>query len=114
MEVFCGQRVPLDIDLRQAYFSEKQAGEISSTWGSMIRKLMRDRDMDLVVELDGVIRSHYPARDAERVERLLGVINNRVSWTPEELSNELPAISALTAHLGGPATEDELLDSLKH
>ena len=113
VEVFCGQRVPLDIDLRQAYFSEKQAVEISSTWGSMIRKLMRDRDMDLVVELDGVIRSHYPARDAERVERLLGVINNRVSWTPEELSNELPAISALTAHLGGPATEDELLDSLK-
>ena len=113
VEVFCGQRIPLDIDLRQEYFSDKQAEEISYTWARMIRKLMRDRDMDLVVELDGVVRTHYPARDAERVERLLGVINNRVSWTPEELSNELPAISALTAHLGGPATEDELLARLK-
>ncbi|MGA0848098.1 MAG: hypothetical protein ACO3PY_05785 [Pontimonas sp.] len=113
VEVFCGQREPQDIDLRQLFFSERQADEMSSSWASMIRKLFRDKDLDLIVELDRVLREHYPARDAGRLDRIRAVIQARESWTPDEFATELPAISALTAHLGGPETEDELLDHLR-
>ena len=112
-EVFCGQREPTDIDLKQNYISERQADEMSSSWGSMIRKLFRDRDLDLIVELDHVLREHYPARDAARLNRIRAVIQARESWTADEFTTELPAISTLTAHLGGPETEDELLSLLR-
>ena len=112
-EVFCGQREPTDIDLKQNYISERQADEMSNSWGSMIRKLFRDRDLDLIVELDRVLREHYPARDAARLNRIRAVIQARESWTADEFTAELPAISTLTAHLGGPETEDELLSLLR-
>lgn len=113
VEVFCGQREPKDIDLRQTWFSDRQVDEMSNSWGTMIRKLFRDQDLDLIVELDRVLREHYPARDASRLDRIRAVIQAREAWTPDEFAAELPAISALTAHLGGPATEDELLDLLR-
>lgn len=113
VEVFCGQREPKDIDLRQSWFSDRQVDEMSTSWGSMIRKLFRDKDLDLIVELDRVLRDHYPARDSARLDRIRAVIQARESWTPDEFAAELPAISSLTAHLGGPETEDELLDLLR-
>jgi hypothetical protein len=113
VEVFCGQREPTDIDLKQSYISERQADEMSNSWGTMIRKLFRDRDLDLIVELDRVLREHYPARDASRLNRIRAVIQARESWTADEFTAELPAISALTAHLGGPQSEDELLSLLR-
>lgn len=113
VEVFCGQREPKDIDLRQHWFSDRQVEEMSTAWGALIRKLFRDRDLDLIVELDRVLREHYPARDASRLERIRAVIQAREAWSIEEFTAELPAISAFTAHLGGPADEDELVETLR-
>lgn len=113
VEVFCGSRIPKDIDLRQSFFTENQASKISATWGGMIRKLMIQQDMDIIVELDGILREHYPAKDTDRVNRVAKVIQNKETWTPQELVNELPAISSLTAHLGGPQSEADLLRVLE-
>ena len=113
VEVFCGQRVPTDIDLRQTFFTDDQATRISTSWGALIRKLMIQKDMDIIVELDRVLREHYPAKDNERLVRLKDVIQNRDSWTPQQIANELPAITNLTAKLGGPSTEADLLKVLK-
>lgn len=113
VEVFCGQRIPTDIDLRQTFFTDDQATRISTTWGALIRKLMIQKDLDIIVELDRVLREHYPAKDSERLTRLKDVIQNRDTWTPQQIANELPAITNLTAKLGGPATEADLLKALK-
>ena len=113
VEVFCGARTPADINLHESFFSDDQATKISSNWGGMIRKLMIQQDMDIIVELDKLIREHYPAKDNDRVTRVLSVIQNKEAWTAQQLANELPAISSLTAHLGGPKTEAELLQALK-
>lgn len=113
VEVFCGSRIPKDIDLRQSFFTETQATKISATWAGMIRKLMMQQDMDIIVELDRVLREHYPAKDSDRLSRVANVIQNKETWSPQELVNELPAISNLTAHLGGPQSEADLLRVLE-
>ena len=113
VEVFCGQRQPIDIDLRETFFTEEQANRISAAWGAMIRKLMIQQDMDIITELDRVLREKYPAKDAERLRRTNAVIQNRDVWNAQQLANELPAISALSAELGGPSTEGDLLKALK-
>ena len=79
----------------------------------MIRKLMIQQDMDIITELDRVLREKYPAKDAERLRRTNAVIQNRDVWNAQQLANELPAISALSAELGGPSTEGDLLKALK-
>ena len=111
-EVFCGLRVPQDIDLHEAYCTEEQANRISVQWGALIRRLMRERDLDLITDLNEVMRQHYPARDADRVRRTREVIENRYVWSPDELLLELPAIDALTKALGGPSTEDGVMQLL--
>lgn len=113
VEVFCGLREPADIDLHQTFFTDAQASELSERWAALIRRLLRERDIDLITDLDRVIRDHYPARDASRLEILREVITGRRTWTPDDLVNELPAISSLTAGVGGPSTEDDLLHSLR-
>ncbi|MGA0103173.1 MAG: hypothetical protein ACO3LH_05610 [Steroidobacteraceae bacterium] len=113
VEVFCGAREPKDIDLKQAAFSETQAERLSSTWGALIRRLMTQQGIDIIVELDRIVRENYPAKDAKRVQRLIQVIHNQSSWEPEELANELPALTALTGSLGGPTDENELLETLR-
>lgn len=113
MEVFCGLRVPKDIDLYENVFNDDQAAALSTTWGGLIRKLMLSKGMDIIVELDKVIREHYPVKEPERVGLLVDVIHNRSTWTPEQFAAELPAISALTAEMGGPASEDELIEALR-
>jgi hypothetical protein len=113
VEVFCGYRNPRDIDLRREFFTDSQARDISAAWGALVRKLMTQSGIDLITDLDRVLRLHYPAKDASRLEQTLAVIQNRQTWTADQLANELPAISALTADLGGPRNEDDLLDALK-
>lgn len=113
VEVFCGARVPMDIDLRQAFFTEREAVEMSERWGALIRRLLRERDIDLITDLDAVLRQHYPARDAERLKVLHEVITARATWNSDQLANELPAIAALTAEIGGPTSEEALLQDLK-
>ena len=56
-----------------------------------------------------MIRNYYPTRDRERLTNLTNVIMNRSTWTPDQLSNELPAITHMTGRLGGPTNEDDLL-----
>ena len=112
MEVFTGQRVPSDIDVNQHSFTESDAEEISIRFGKLIRKLMVLNDYDPISDFDLVASHHYPAKDAERVAKLLDVLWNKDMWKPEELLNELPAITSMSAALSGPTTEDELLDHL--
>lgn len=112
VEVFCGNRVPKDIELHEAFFTEDQAKSMSQRWGAMVRKLLLAQGIDLITELDRIIRERYPAKDTDRVARLVDVIHNRDAWTPDQLSNELPAISELTSRLGGPRDEDALLKEL--
>jgi hypothetical protein len=113
VEIFCGVREPADIDLRQHFFTQDQADELTGRWATLVRKLLRDRDLDLITDLDRVLRQHYPARDVERVESLREVIIGKATWGPDALTRELPAISTLTAGIGGPVSETELLDKLK-
>ena len=114
IEVFCGYRVPKDIDVGAFDFSTVQASRYSEAWGSLIRKLMTASGVDLITELDVTIHHHYPARDAARLEKLRDVIHNRDVWDPGELANELPALAAFTGAMGGPSDEDSLIDELKH
>lgn len=112
-EVFCGLRVPKDIDLRQSFFTDAQAEALSSSWGALIRKLIRDQDLDLITDLDRILREAYPVKEPERLNTTRGVIQNTYVWSPDELISELPAALALTTALGGPRTEDELLHLLQ-
>ena len=113
VEVFCGVRVPSDIDLRQSFFTATGAVEFSRDWGRLIRRLMAARDIDVITDLERVLRERYPARDTERVDLLLDVIRDNQYWTPPQLTKELSALVTFTADMGGPTTEDELLDLLR-
>lgn len=113
IEVFVGRRIPSDIDVSTSFFTEEQAREFSQKWGALIRKLMMQKSIDLITELDKTLRVHYTAGDADRVEMVASVIKNNQTWTADQLAYELPAISALTSHLGGPDSESALLDALK-
>ena len=113
VEVFCGTRIPKDIDLQVADFSQFQAAKYSEAWGSLIRRLMTTAGIDLITELDVTIHRHYPARDAVRLEKLRDVIHNRDVWDPVQFANELPAIALFTGAMGGPADEDSLITELK-
>lgn len=112
LEVFTGGRTPKDFDYQSNYFSDTQAESFSRAWGGLFRQLLLDKRVDLVLELNRVIRESYPARDYDRVEQLIDVIHNRRVWTGDDLARELPALSQLTAQLGGPATENDLLKQL--
>jgi 2-dehydro-3-deoxyphosphogalactonate aldolase len=79
----------------------------------LAKRLMMQRGVDVITELDKVIRNTYPPKDARRVDLLLGVIQNRGTWTADQLTNELPAITTMTAEMGGPAVEVELLDEVQ-
>lgn len=113
IEVFCGYRVPKDLDLHTEEFSDLQASRYSEAWGALIRRLMTGAGIDLITELDLTIHRHYPARDSSRVEKLRGVIHNRDAWDANEFANELPALVAFTEAMGGPADEDLLINELK-
>ena len=113
MEVFTGERTPSDIDLDLAQFTEQQAEQISKQYGALIRKLMVMSDFDPITDLSKVIYHHYPARDSDRVRQIEDVLWNRAIWAPDQLTNELPALTELSRALSGPSTEDELLSKLR-
>ena len=112
MEVFCGARIPRDIDISTRFYTTEHAHTASSNWAKLIRRLLIDSGHDIIDELDRIVRLHYPVREPERVERLVAVIQSRSQWNPDELQQELPAITALTAALGGPANEEALLKAI--
>lgn len=113
VEVFCGARIPKDIDLKVDFFSETQAKELSLAWAALIRRLMIQNEVDIITELKHTIYLNYPANDHVRVQKIIEVIQNKSTWTSLELTAELPAIAALTAALGGPGNEQLLLASLQ-
>lgn len=109
VEVFCGQRIPLDIDLRGSFFSAEQARRFSDRWAKAFRRQMMLNEFDVITDLDRTIREYYPAGDAARLDKLVAVIQNRATWEPDELSIELPAITQLLNGLGYPITDETQL-----
>lgn len=112
VEVFCGARIPRDIDIAARFFTEDQASAISANWAKLVRRLLIEAGLDIVDELGRLVRTHYPVREPDRVSVLKDVIQSRARWSSDQLLMELPAIAAFTAALGGPADEQELLRSL--
>jgi hypothetical protein len=108
-EVFCGQRIPSDERLLSQYVSGYDAETCSKNWGRLLRKLMSDNGLDIFEDLGAVIQKHYPAGDAHRVEKLIEVAQSRAVWTPDELLQEIAALTALSEALGGPTDEEDLL-----
>ena len=108
-EVFCGQRIPSDERLLSQYVSGYDAETCSKNWGRLLRKLIYAAGLDHVDDLSSVIQKHYPAGDAHRVEKLIEVAQSRAVWTPDELLQEIAALTALSEALGGPTDEEDLL-----
>ena len=113
VEVFAGLRVPKDIELYQAFFTPDQAAALTGNWGALARKLIRNQDMDLITDMDRILRDSYPVKEPERLKRMREVLQNKYTWSPEELIEELPAIVSFTGNLEGPSTEEELLELLQ-
>ena len=112
MEVFCGARLPKDIDVSTRFFTDDHSYTVSANWAKLIRRLLITSGHDIIEELDSLIRAHYPVREPDRVSQLIAVIQNRTQWNPDELLRELPAITAFTAALGGPENEETLLQAI--
>lgn len=110
--VFIGTAKPSCIDLTKAAFTTEQANNVSAQYGALIRKLMALQDYDPMTDSAKVIHRFYPAKDSNRVEALTEVLWNRGAWTPDQLQNELPAITEMSKALEGPSTEEELLTTL--
>ena len=108
-EVFCGQRIPKDIDLSSTFYTAEDASGMSKIWAKTFRRLVSSEGYDIYEDLDKVLRLHYPAKDVDRLELITQVIRSANVWTPEQLVNEIPALTKLTAALGGPKTEEELV-----
>ena len=109
IEVFTGERVPKDIDIYEWIFSTSMAEQRSIQWAKLMRTLMMQEGIDIISDLDDLLRDHYPARDAHRLNKIKDVLLRNGTWTPEELKIELPAITALSRALGGPTDESTLL-----
>ena len=108
-EVFCGVRTPKDIDLSSTFYTESDASTISRAWAKIFRRLVSSKGYDIYEDLDTVLRLYYPAKDIDRLELITRVVRSETVWTPDQLVNEVPAVTKLTAALGGPEMEEELL-----
>jgi len=108
-EVFCGQRIPSDERLLSQYVSGYDAEICSKNWGRLLRKLIHDAGLDSHDDLSALIQKHYPAGDAARIKKLIEVCHSRAVWSPDELLQEIPAITAMSMAMGGPTDEKGLL-----
>lgn len=113
VEVFCGYRVPEDIDLDVVQFTNVTSVRFSHAWAAYVRKLLIAKQYDVISDLPRVIEKFYPAKGQTRIRKLQDVIYSRDVWTPEELSVELPTITQFGAELGGPISEKDLLKTLE-
>jgi hypothetical protein len=109
VEVFCGTRVPKDFQESIRIFSASQVENFSTNWSKQMRSLMMAQGIDIVDELDAVVRKYYPAGDNERVSKLKDVLTRRAVWSPDEFVYEIPALVAMTAELDGEMTEEQFL-----
>lgn len=111
-EVFCGQRIPKDVDLDIQFRTDIEAADFSRGYARLVRQLMAYRGFDLFENLDKVVKTYYPAGDQDRVQKVSSVLLNQAVWTPEELRIELPALVAVSTELGGPASQEQLIDEI--
>lgn len=109
VEIFCGLRKPKDIDLYARKLTDSQAEKQSLQWAKSMRQLMISNGIDIISDLDKVLRENYPARDVKRLSKIKNVLIKGETWTPLEFELELPAITAFSAALGGPDTESAFL-----
>jgi hypothetical protein len=112
MEIFCGVRLPKDIDLDKHSFTNSDALKFSEGFGRRVRALFRARGLDIIEDLRTTVHKYYTAGDDTRVEKVSQVVLKKAVWTPEELSYEMPALLSLTSALNGPETEDQLLQEV--
>jgi len=112
-EVFCGKREPVDICLDNYFFTEDEAESYSKVIGRLLRFGLMTNGIDPITELDDFLREHYPCREPERLKMLRQVVFNTGTWTADQLLTELTGLTALTAQVQGPQTEEELVAYLK-
>lgn len=113
VEVFCGYRVPEDIDLDVVQFTNVTSVRFSHAWAAYVRKLLISKQYDVISDLPRVVDKFYPAKGLTRIKKLQDVIYSRDVWSPEELAVELPTITQFGAELGGPVSEEDLLKTLE-
>jgi hypothetical protein len=113
LEVFLGYRVPRDFDTGALSIPEYEAQNCSLALARLFRRLISAQGYDLLEDLDRALLDHYGIREAERVQRLHDVLLSRCSYTSDQLSLELPALTHFAAALGGPITESELLREIR-
>ena len=94
-------------------FNPKRAETFSHNYARLIRKLFVQQDLDLIENLDMTVFQHYPAKDKDRVAFLKTVLTSKSSWSPDELQTELVALTSLSNALGGPSTEEDLIEFLR-
>lgn len=111
-EVFCGYRVPTDIVLDTVFIPPDKVDEYCSQLGRLLRKLLAQQNFDLIDDLSVVLHRFYPTHEAQRTGRVEALIRGESRLTQVELQAELLSLSKLTGALGGPATEEELLEAL--
>lgn len=108
-EVFCGHRAPKDIKLCTPFYTEADAMGMSKLWAKAFRRLASNAGYDIYDDLDKVLRLYYPARDTDRIALTTRVVRSEAGWTADQIINEIPALTKLTAAVGGPKTEEELI-----
>lgn len=112
VEVFCGYRIPKDIQLDVVFIQPDKVEDYCAQLARLLRKQLAQQDFDLVDDLSVVLHRHYPTHEVERVERITDFIRGEVKLNKEELEQELLCLSKLSGALGGPGTEQELLEAL--
>jgi len=113
-EIFAGIRQPKDPSLLGPAISSRKAEEYSAAWGALMRALFMRAGIDLIVEHSRLISQSYPSGDTERVRKCQQVLFGHAVWSAEEFLNELPALTSFSKALGGPASEEDLLEELSH
>lgn len=109
-EVFSGVRLPRNYDLEGPLLTEEEAERLSRNLARWFRRSMAVRGYDPIEDLQRLLKDLYPIRDLARLTRAGEVLSARTHWTAAELHEEIPALTRLSAALGGPETEEGLLE----
>lgn len=109
-EIFAGVRLPQDYDLGGPLISEEEAQRLSRNLARWFRRSMAVRGYDPIEDLQRLLKDLYPIRDTARLTQVADVLSARAYWSATELHEEIPALTRLSAALGGPETEEGLLD----
>lgn len=110
--VFCGYE-SVDSNLTESIqLPIHRTGEYSAALARLLRKLIAEQGFDVFEDLAVVLHRNYPTHETDRVKTIEGLLLRNQELDAETLGFELLSLSRLTAALGGPSTEEELLESL--